>query len=269
MGKILKSFLLIIIIPIIVISLVSCTGNYLWKYTTKGETLVQVSTIDTLLNGVYDGVIDFKTLKGYGDFGIGTFDRLDGEMIGYDNKFYQIRADGKAYQVSDEMTSPFASVTFFDLDSKIKLTDGMNFKKLQEYLDSELPTDNIFYAVKIEGIFTYMKTRSVPAQQKPYPSLTEATKNQPEFEFNEVSGTVVGFHCPPYVSAINVPGYHLHFIDESKNAGGHILDFKIKEATAYIDETSQFMMLLPNSESDFYKIDLNQDKQTEIEEIEK
>ncbi|MBM3713155.1 MAG: acetolactate decarboxylase, partial [Actinobacteria bacterium] len=101
MCKILKSFLLIITITIIVISPVSCNRSYLWKSVTNGESLVQVSTIDALLNGVYDGVIDFKSLKEYGDFGIGTFDRLDGEMIGYDNKFYQIKSDGKVYQVSN------------------------------------------------------------------------------------------------------------------------------------------------------------------------
>ncbi|MBE3114693.1 MAG: acetolactate decarboxylase [Actinobacteria bacterium] len=269
MKKILKSLFCIVIVVIMAVYLTSCFNGYSWKSVTSSESLVQVSTIDALLNGVYDGVIDFKTLKIYGDFGIGTFDRLDGEMIGYDNEFYQIKADGKAYPVSDAMTTPFASVTFFDTDRKIRLIDGMSFEGLQEYLDGELPTDNIFYALKIEGTFSYMKTRSVPAQKKPYPLLVEVTKNQPEFEFYDVSGTIVGFYNPPYVSAINVPGYHLHFVTDSKETGGHILDFNIKEAVVYIDETLQFAMLLPNSSSDFYKIDLSQDKQTDLQEVEK
>lgn len=269
MKKILKSWLYIAIVVIIAVSLTGCSNGYFWKSVTNGESLVQVSTIDALLNGVYDGVMDFKTLKKYGDFGIGTFDRLDGEMVEYENKFYQIKADGKVYPVIDTMTTPFASVTFFYSDHKIELMSGMSFEELQKYLDKVLPTTNIFYAVKIQGTFSYMKTRSVPAQQKPYPSLAEVTKNQPVFEFNDVSGTVVGFRSPPYVSAINVPGYHLHFITENKNAGGHILDFKVKEAAAYIDETPQFMMILPDSNSDFYKIDLSQDKQIELHGVEK
>ncbi|MFC2032792.1 acetolactate decarboxylase, partial [Chloroflexota bacterium] len=32
-------------------------------------------------------------------------------------------------------------------------------------------SSNIFYAIKIEGMFSYVKTRSVPAQEKPYPPL--------------------------------------------------------------------------------------------------
>ncbi len=269
MKKILKSWLYIAIVVMIVVILAGCSNDYSWESVTDGESLVQVSTIDALLNGVYDGVMDFETLKKYGDFGIGTFDSLDGEMIGYEREFYQIKADGKVYPVIDTMTTPFASVTFFDSDYKIELAAGMSYEELQEYLDKLLPTTNIFYAVKIQGMFTGMKTRSVPAQEKPYPRLAEVTENQPVFELNDVSGTIIGFRSPPYVSAINVPGYHLHFITENKDAGGHILDFKVKDATAYIDETPQFMMLLPGSDSDFYRIDLGQDNQMELEGVEK
>ena len=272
MKKIFKSRSCIVIVVIIAISLAvssaGCSGGYSWESVTDGESLVQVSTLDALLNGVYDGVMDFKTLKEYGDFGIGTFDKLDGEMIGYDGRFYQIRADGKAYPVAGTMTTSFASVTFFDSDYEIELEAGMDYGELQEYLDGILSTINVFYAVKIEGIFTGMRTRSVPAQEKPYPPLAEVTENQPEFEFSEVSGVIAGFRSPSYMSTINVPGYHLHLLTEDKDAGGHILDFKIKEATAYIDETQQFMMILPDPGSDFYKVDLSQYEQTDLEGIE-
>ena len=71
------------------------------------ETLTQVSTIDALLGGVYDGVMDFETLEDYGDFGIGTFEGLDGEMLGFEGKFYQVKADGVAYPVIGSMLTPF------------------------------------------------------------------------------------------------------------------------------------------------------------------
>ena len=61
------------------------------------DTLFQFSTIDELLEGSYDGNMTYKELAEHGDFGIGTFDRLDGEMIGCDGKFYQIKANGVAY----------------------------------------------------------------------------------------------------------------------------------------------------------------------------
>jgi len=233
------------------------------------ETLVQISTIDAILNGVYDGVVDFATLKGYGDFGIGTFEGLDGEMIGFDGNFYQVRADGIAYPVSGSMETPFACVTFFDTDYEEELPAGFDYEQIQELLDDALPTGNIFYAIKIEGTFSYMKTRSVPGQQKPYPPLVEVTRNQPIFEFTNIDGTVVGFRCPAYVAGVNIPGYHLHFLTEGNDAGGHVLEFQVADAVAYVDYTSEFLMILPGEGSDFYELDLTQDKQEELEEAEK
>ncbi len=233
------------------------------------ETLVQISTIDAILNGVYDGVVDFAVLKDYGDFGIGTFEGLDGEMIGFDGDFYQVRADGIAYPVSGSMETPFACVTFFDTDYEEELPEGFDYEQIQELLDDTLPTGNIFYAIKIEGTFSYMKTRSVPGQQKPYPPLVEVTRNQPIFEFADIDGTVVGFRCPAYVAGVNIPGYHLHFLTNGNDAGGHVLEFQVADAVAYVDYTSEFLMILPGEGSDFYELDLTQDKQEELEQAEK
>ena len=78
------------------------------------HTLFQTSTIDALLDGNYDGDISFAELEANGDFGLGTFDALDGEMVALDGNYYQIRADGRAYPVDGQMKTPFAVVTFFE-----------------------------------------------------------------------------------------------------------------------------------------------------------
>lgn len=182
----------------------------------KNDALTQVSTIDALLNGLYDGMISLADLKAHGDFGIGTFEGLDGEMIFYDGVFYQVKADGIAYIPEDSLTAPFAVVTFFDTDKEVRLADGTDYVSLLTFLDEILPTDNIFYAVEITGTFSYVQTRSVPAQHKPYPPLTEVTEGQTVFEFTDVEGTIVGFFSPPYADGINVPGYHLHFLTDDK-----------------------------------------------------
>jgi len=259
---------------LLLVAVAGCSTNvpfpeYADNPITERETLVQISTIDALLTGVYDGVVTVETLKGYGDFGIGTFEALDGEMMGFDGDFYQVRADGIAYPVPDSMETPFASVTFFDSDCEAQLPEGMDYGQLEQFLDSMLPTGNIFYAVKIEGSFSFMKTRSVPRQSKPYPPLVEVTQNQPIFELSDVEGTMVGFICPSYVSGVNMPGYHLHFLTKAKDAGGHVLEFKTEEAVVTVDYTSDFLMILPGEDSDFYRIDLTQDKQEELEKVEK
>ena len=49
--------------------------------TTSNDTMFQTSTINALMQGVYDGNTTFKELRNYGDFGLGTVQALDGEMI--------------------------------------------------------------------------------------------------------------------------------------------------------------------------------------------
>ena len=80
------------------------------------EVIYQVSTIDALLQGSCEGTMTFGEVKKHGDFGIATFDSLDGEMIALGGDFYQIKADGQVVAVTDDMTTPFGSVTFFSQD---------------------------------------------------------------------------------------------------------------------------------------------------------
>ncbi len=237
--------------------------------TADRETLTQISTINALMAGAYDGVTTAAEVKKYGDFGIGTFTALDGEMVELDGRIYQIKADGDAYAVPDAAGMPFAAVTYFDTDRSLSLPADMDYASLQQYIDGLLPTENIFYAFKITGNFSYMKTRSVPAQSKPYPHLVEATANQAIFEFYNIEGTLVGFRCPSYVNGVNVPGYHLHFLTSDKDGGGHVLDFRVMNATAEIDYTSEFRMILPGEGSEFYGLNFTTASSGDLEKAER
>jgi acetolactate decarboxylase len=230
--------------------------------------LYQVSTINALLQGVYEGVISIGELETHGDFGIGTFDGLDGEMLALDGNYYQIKTDGIVYPVSEDMTTPFATVTNFEADESYRLEKPMNLTELEQYLDRDLPSENFFYAIRVNGNFSHLKARSVPKQEKPYPKLADAVTNQAIFKFENVSGTLVGFRTPDYAKGINVQGYHLHFITENRSAGGHVLELELKNGTATIDTTTAFLMELPTS-GNFSKLDLGQDLKSELDTVEK
>lgn len=232
------------------------------------EVLYQVSTIDALLAGGYDGEVSCGQVRQHGDFGIGTFNGLDGEMLQLDGKVYKIKSDGKVYMVADSTQTPFASTTYFEADTVLPITVPLIYKQLQAMIDSLIPTENIFYAIKVEGVFSKMKARSVPRQSKPYQPLVEVVKTQPVFEYERAKGTLVGFRTPPYMQGLNVPGYHLHFINQERNRGGHVLACTIDKATLSIDYTSNFHMVLPSSGS-FHQQDLTQDRQEELEKVEK
>jgi len=232
------------------------------------ETLYQVSTIDALMLGVYDGVQPVSELKKHGDFGIGTFDGLDGEMIVLDGKVYQAKADGRVYLVIDNTTTPFATVTKFNLDFSLTTNQPMNFSVFSKDMSARLPSQNMIYAVRVHDTFPWMKVRAIPAQQKPYPTLTEAAKNQAVYTYTNTTGTLVGVYMPLFFDGLNVPGYHLHFLSDDHQTGGHILDFVVPaNTTVEYDITPKFEMLLPTSGA-FTGVNLSQDLSKELARVE-
>jgi len=209
------------------------------------HTLFQTSTIDALLDGNYEGDVSFAELEANGDFRLGTFDALDGEMIGLDGAFYQIKSDGLAYEVDTRMKTPFAVVTFFEPDLTLPLTTSPNYADLCTYLDQTIGDSATCHAVRVEGYFSHVKTRSVPRQRKPYPPLAEAVQHQPTFEFRDIRGSLVGVRFPDYVQGLNASGYHFHFIAEDRSAGGHLLECRIACGEIKVDHESDLSLELP------------------------
>ncbi|WP_019500210.1 acetolactate decarboxylase [Pseudanabaena sp. PCC 6802] len=207
----------------------------------------QVSTLGALNVGVYEGTATLAALKQHGDFGLGTFDGLEGEMIVLNGTVYQVKVDGVAYHVSDGLKTPFSTVTFFRRDRSLRLTGKMNYQELQQQIDKQLPTQNLPYAVRIQGAFPYLKVRSVPKQALPYPPLNDVVKKQQRiFELRNVRGTLVGFRLPQYLKSVNVAGYHFHFITSDRKAGGHLIDGEFSNPVADVETLRDWAMLLPD-----------------------
>jgi len=232
------------------------------------HTLTQISTIDALLAGSYDGTITCRKLLTKGDFGIGTFNHLDGEMLIMDGKVFQIKSDGKVYRPGLDLTTPFAAVCKFLPQNTLDLPSNVDEAAIKKFLDQKVPDKNSFCAIKIKGTFRKMHTRAVPSQKKPYPPLAKIAAHQPEFTMHNISGTIVGLRSPPFVTGIGVPGYHLHFISDDEKQGGHVLDFDLIHGTAFTDVCNKFHLLLPNGQSDFHQLDLSKDRSQELKQVE-
>jgi acetolactate decarboxylase len=227
--------------------------------------LFQYSTLDSLMAGVFDGAMTYGELKQHGDFGIGTFNALDGEMVEVDHQVYQVKSDGVAYPVADTLKAPFAVVTFFAPDQTVKMEDSLDLEQLKSFLDKKLPTLNLPYAIKITGVFTQLQTRSVPRQSPPYKTLAEVLKTQPTFEFHNVKGSMIGFRLPSYMAGANAAGYHFHFLTADRTAGGHVLKCRVQRAMAEIDSIGKWNTVLP-SEDAFYKVDLSKNAPSEMKQ---
>jgi len=263
--------ILYIVSALVLSTILSLAQVQLSAPDSSEDVLFQSSVITALQQGVFDGSMTYEELASHGDFGIGTFNSLDGEMIELDDQFYQIKSDGLVYPVNNSMKTPFAIVTYFAPDKEMNFyTSGdgsANLTMLQGYLENQMPSENIFYAIWIHGFFDYVKTRSIPAQVKPYPTLAEATENQSVFEMLNQSGTLVGFWSPAFIGGINVPGYHFHFLNDNRTAGGHVLDLRMKNAGIAIDYTPDFFVDLPQ-EKEFLLADLSGANQEDLEKAE-
>ena len=236
---------------------------------TSPHGITQVATIDALLAGVYEGHMSLAQLRGYGDFGIGTFDHLDGELILLDGRFYKARADGHIYRPALSERTPFASVTKFVPDLR-HAVESLDLKGLEARIDSLVPQTNRFCAFMLRGTFHEVRVRSVPAQMKPYRPLVEVTATQPVFTLKDVRGTLIGFRSPPFVKGVNVPGYHMHFLTEDRTAGGHVLSFDLPRGDLAMDTVNEWLhVYLPSESAAFGATDLSRDRSADLEAAEK
>jgi len=231
------------------------------------DVVFQYAPSNALLAGCYSGTMSIQDLKKHGDFGLGTLDALDGEMIALAHSFYQIKSDGKAYLLKNKDTSPFATLMFFKADQELSPEGTLGYKELTRFLDSKLPSENLIYAIKVEGKFPSLKVRSAARQKRPFPVLTEAIKEQKVFELKDQEGTLVGFRFPSYAEGINVPGYHFHFLNKNKTLGGHVLDLQGEDIRIQIDKSHEFSMELPKNE-EFLKFRFDADAKEAVRKVE-
>lgn len=208
----------------------------------------QISTLGALNVGVYEGAATIAEIKRHGDFGLGTVQGLDGEMVVLDGRFYQVKSNGVAYPLADKAKTPLAVVTFFRKKRSLRLTGQMTYQQLQQQIDAQLPTSNLPYAIRLQGTFPTLKVRSVPKQTPPYRPLSEVVSEQQRvFELQNVRGTLVGFRLPQYLKDVNVAGYHFHFITGDRKAGGHLLDGAFLNPVVDVEMLQDWQIKLPHN----------------------
>jgi acetolactate decarboxylase len=219
--------------------------NSLINPVQKQNMLYQVSAFNVFSAGNYEGNTTYAELAKHGDFGIGTLNGLNGEMIALNGKFYQIPTDGDPRQIISSEKTPYATVTFFKSNQSFQVANVTSYSLLTEDINSTLTNYNAIYAIKVHGFFDLAKTRSVPAQSEPYPTIAEAVKNQTVFVLNGVVGTAVGFYFPNSMDGVDVAGYHLHFLSDDHLSGGHLLECNVKNATVEIDQINNYYLQIP------------------------
>jgi acetolactate decarboxylase len=205
--------------------------------------ILQVSTLDALNSGNYDGQTSLDELSTYGDMGLGTFHRLDGEMILVNGDFYQTNINKPVSIPPGAATTPFAIVTRFEPTIRQKINRPLTLSQLTSYLDRLVPDQNVICFYYIRGQFEYMKTQTLPAQRKPYPPVITVRRSQRIVEANNVYGSLIGVRIPPSFSGINKPGFTFHFLNEARNYGGFVLDAMFEDGEIRIDSKNEWFQV--------------------------
>lgn len=228
--------------------------------------MYQISTSNALVEGVYSGAVSSRSLLERGDFGLGTFEGLDGEMVILGGEIYQVRGDHNVVHRQDEFQIPFAVITRLRTEEVFETGPIGSLQDLERACDPHRESPNLFYAICVNGVFEKVRARAVSGVTTGT-RLVDAAKKQGEFEFNNVEGTLVCFWSPSYSSAFNVPGYHFHFISNDRTTGGHVLDLSSPTLLIGIQVLCEYDVQLPEGGT-FLTTDLSRDPTSDLAKTE-
>lgn len=232
-------------------------GDQATTSSSAGAHLYLSAPIADLVKGLITGHEKVGTALRHGNFGLGTLHLLDGEVVVLDGVAYQQTPEGTCNVIPDDALSPFMMVTAFRdaLAQTLRLAGPLDLASLQALLSERIVEKkrNVFWAMRIEGTFSYLKCRAVRKQVKERP-LIEVTREQAIIEWTEpISGTLVGFYSPHFIGhQLTVPGFHLHFIDSSHTAGGHVLALNVGEGaqvSCALQDLHEVVQELPKTEA--------------------
>jgi acetolactate decarboxylase len=124
-------------------SLDSVVSTALSEYLQSSvRRIYQISTSTALVEGVHCGSIPSSILLRHGNFGLGTFEGLDGEMVILDGEIYQ--AAGNVRRRSDDFLVPFASITQFHEDRVFQIGKVASLKELELACDRSSIRESFF-----------------------------------------------------------------------------------------------------------------------------
>lgn len=214
------------------------------------NVLYQHGTLGTLMAGLLEGTATINELLEHGNLGIATLTGSDGEVIFLDGRAYHANEHKQFIELKGDEKVPYASITNFKASKTFSLQqlsqdDVFAQIKMKCY-------ENLFSAVKIYGTFKYMHVRMMPAQQPPYTRLIDSARRQPE-EKDKIFVVPLLDFTPELFHGIGSAGFHIHFADDERAYGGHVLDFEVDDVVVEIQNFETFQQHFPVNNETFVK----------------
>ena len=233
--------------------------------------MFQVSTLQSLALGYTRAVMTVGELMQHGETGLGTFEDVNGEMIVIDGKCYRAMDDGRITEGGDERGVPFASVAYMDNCREFELSGDYTMESLKAELNNRIEEDfglNSMHVIQIHGTFEKIYARSELPYRAHHVTLKDMLDiTQTSFEFSNIRGSLVGVYYPDYMDGINAAGWHLHFVNDERNKGGHVYEIKMTSGKVRLAKKTRIDIQLPKDPA-FDTYSLKSASKDEIKQVE-
>lgn len=206
----------------------------------------QLQLAHVLLDGGYDGVATLEEALRGGDHGLGTVDRLDGELVVVDGEPWRVDWHGRAELMPPETRTPFVIVSTLDNPRTVRLQD-VDRAGVVAAVEDLVEDPGAVVSVRLEGSFSWVLVRSVPPQDPPYRPYAEVCQTD-EIRWRRAPfhGVFVGFRFPDLEAGAAIPGLHLHGLDRLRTTGGHNHDLQVRDAVLSVSVSHDVAMHLPD-----------------------
>lgn len=210
------------------------------------DSVFQLTLANVLLDGGYDGIVTIGDVMPAGDHGLGTVDRLDGELVVVDGIPWRVDSTGATNIVAPETKTPFVVLTTMESPRTARVSnldrDGLT-ARIEQLVDDP----SAVVAVRVEGRFTRVLVRSVPAQSPPYrPYVEVCATDEVRWEHHDFEGVFVGFRFPALEGGATIGGLHLHGLDSNRTTGGHNHELLIADARLSVSSAHDISITLPD-----------------------
>ena len=101
----------------------------------KTNSLYVSSPVNALVKGILREDKTLKEVLEHGDFGLGTFNDLDGEMVLLDGVFYDLHSDGKTNVADINLETPYACVTHFKPETSVIVDEELTFDTYETFFE--------------------------------------------------------------------------------------------------------------------------------------
>lgn len=216
------------------------------RQCTADDVTHQLQLAHVLLDGGYEGVATLEEALAGGDHGLGTVERLNGELVVVDGQPWRVDWHGVAELMPLDTRTPFVVVSTMDSPTTVRLRD-VGRTEVAAAIEDLVDDAGAVVSVRLEGAFTSVLVRSVPPQEPPYRPYAEVCQtDEVRWVHEPFYGVFVGFRFPDLEPGATIPGLHLHGLDRLRTTGGHNHDLHVRDAVLSVGVSRDVVMHLPD-----------------------